>query len=262
MNTLAILIPSCDKYSDLWPPFFHLFRRHWSDCPYPVYLGVNNLTFKQPNVKILTSSHGIVWADSVLDFLECIPEQHVLLWLEDFFLRRPVSSQKIAKVYDDFVAMEANMIRLVRRPGPKTLLPSSYLGVVEPGSEYRVSTQATIWRKDILTSLIVKGESIWQFEVNGSRRSDNIHDGFYAVQQDLIPYRHHVVERGKWFPWEALRFGMMNIGCDFSRRPVMSVREACIWLSWKSISLLLSSLPQSIRFRILGTARRIKHYGK
>jgi len=37
----SILIPSCDKYSDLWRPFFTLFWRHWPDCPFPVYLGSN-----------------------------------------------------------------------------------------------------------------------------------------------------------------------------------------------------------------------------
>ena len=37
----SVLVPSCDAYADLWIPFFALFWRYWSDCPFPVYLGTN-----------------------------------------------------------------------------------------------------------------------------------------------------------------------------------------------------------------------------
>ena len=37
-NKFAILIVSCDKYSDLWDPFFKLFFKFWPDCPFNIYL--------------------------------------------------------------------------------------------------------------------------------------------------------------------------------------------------------------------------------
>ena len=45
----AILILSCDKFSDLWKPFFDLFWKYWPDCPYNVYLKVmkNHLIIKK-----------------------------------------------------------------------------------------------------------------------------------------------------------------------------------------------------------------------
>jgi hypothetical protein len=32
-DRIAIPVVSCDKYSDLWQPFFALFDRFWPDCP-------------------------------------------------------------------------------------------------------------------------------------------------------------------------------------------------------------------------------------
>ena len=37
----SILVVSCDRYRDLWTPFFTLFQRYWPDCDMPVYLGTN-----------------------------------------------------------------------------------------------------------------------------------------------------------------------------------------------------------------------------
>ena len=54
------------------------------------------------------------------------------------------------------------------------------------GAPYRTSAQSAIWRKSSLESLLVDGESIWEFEVLGSRRSDAL-EGFYAVWRPVMP---------------------------------------------------------------------------
>ena len=37
----AVVVSSCDAYSDAWKPFFKLFFKYWSDCPFPIYLVTN-----------------------------------------------------------------------------------------------------------------------------------------------------------------------------------------------------------------------------
>jgi len=97
------------------------------------------------------------------------------------------------------------------------------------------------------------GESIWQFEMDGSKRSDQLYpEGFYGTWKDIMTYRHHVVERGKWFPWEAKKFGSMNIGCDFTKRPIMSAKEAFIWRRNKLTASLFRLIPYTIRKKIGG----------
>ena len=52
-NDVTILVVSCDKYKDLWIPFFHCFFKYWSDCPYPVFLASNDLEYSDPRVKTI-----------------------------------------------------------------------------------------------------------------------------------------------------------------------------------------------------------------
>ncbi|WP_414660871.1 hypothetical protein [Horticoccus sp. 23ND18S-11] len=246
----AVLVPSCDAYSDLWTPFFTLFFRHWPDCPFKIYLGSNSLPFPNPRVTVLTSVHGAKWAERTADHLAQIAEPNVLLCLEDFFLRHRVDTAAVLALYQEFRTREAAMLRLVRRPGPTTRIEGTNFGPVTPGTPYRVSTQAAFWQRSVLCELIVPGETIWAFEHAGSIRSDRRSDGFYAVTRDVLPYKHHVVERGRWFPWEARRFGRMKIGCDFTRRPIMPAGPALRWLALKAKDTVLAPLPTRARARL------------
>jgi hypothetical protein len=233
----ALLIPSCDLYSDLWKPFFAVFFRNWPDCPYEIYLGSNTFDFSDSRVKVLKSGHGANWADRTLDHLGQIKEPIILLWLEDFFLRSRVDSGAVSDVFREFCVRDAHMLRLVRRPGPTFLLSGLPFGPISPNAAYRVSTQVAFWRKETLMNLIAPGESIWQFEHAGSVRSNSYSSGFYAVGRDVVPYKHHVVERGQWFPWEAWHFGRMDIGCDFNRRRIMPSGTAAKWMLRKAVGI-------------------------
>ena len=42
-SSVAIVVSSCDAFFDAWRPFAFFFRKHWSDCPFPVFLIVNRL---------------------------------------------------------------------------------------------------------------------------------------------------------------------------------------------------------------------------
>lgn len=253
-RTCAVLVPSCEAYSDLWTPFFTLFFRHWPRCPWPVFLGSDGGTFQHDRVRFLTCPPGLPWSDCVIAYLRQIEAKWVLFCLEDFFLRRDVAPGRLEQCCDQIEALDGTCLRLVRRPPParRDVLPAdASLGVLPPGAAYRVSTQAAIWRRDHLLRLLQPGESAWQFETQASLRSDALFPGgFFGVYRDVFPYRHHVVERGQWFPWEARRFGRMNIGCDFGRRAIMPPRAASLWLLGKAKDVSLAPLPESVRARL------------
>jgi hypothetical protein len=173
--------------------------------------------------------------------------------LEDFFLRRSVRTEDVRRCLLAIEHLRGHMVRLTLRPGPDERIPEiPEVGVVAVGAPYRVSTQAAIWRVESLLSLMRDKESIWEFEINGSFRSSRMKDGFYCVWDNAIDYGRHVVERGKWFPWEARRFGRADIGCDFSRREIMTPWEALRWLYWKARSKLLHLLPWRQRLAVRG----------
>jgi hypothetical protein len=254
----SVLIPSCDAYSDLWIPFMTLFWRHWPDCPFPVYLGSNQQTFEHPCVTTIHAGHRNNWANCVREYLATLDTPYVLLMLEDFFLRRLVNTMQVVSCFEAMVKLQGMMLRLVPRPSPDLpVIGFPLIGQIKPGAPYRVSMQAAIWHRQTLLDLMRAGETIWQFEIHGSRRSESMGERFYGVWRSVLPYDHHVVERGKWFRHEAWRFGRMGVGCDFSRRPIMTRWEMACWIARKVPAVLLELLPWKQRGRLLHLLRRI-----
>lgn len=244
-------MPSCDAYQDLWQPFFSLLFRYWPDCPYPIALFSNSLKYEDPRItNISVGGDRSDWSGRLARGLTQTPSHNVLLILEDFFFRSPVIQSRVAKAFRDFIALQANCLRLIPRPAPSdTAHPADYanIGTITVGTPYRVSTQAAIWKKEILLSLLKPGESIWNFELDGTDRCAQFSNGFYGTTDHVLTYRHHVVEKGRWFPWSAREFGQQNIGCDFSRRAVMTPTQALRWTVRKSLSWPKSFIPWSIR---------------
>jgi hypothetical protein len=225
-----VLVPSWDGYADLWRPFFHEWDRHWPDCPFSVYLGANELSFSHPRVQMLRVPGGSSWSNEVRAQLNLLDHTYVLLVLEDFFWRAATSTGDILACLEFMRESRGHMMRLTNRPPPDERLRGQQLfGRIRPGAPYRASTQATIWHRATLMDLLRDGESIWQFEMNGSRRSDAQEDGFFCTWRQLAPYGYHVLERGKWFRHEAARLTRQGVPCDFSARPVMSRYEMLQW---------------------------------
>lgn len=248
---VSILILSCDAYADLWRPCVTLWRVHWPECPWPLVIGAEEATFDDPTVRVVRAPKGAAWSDCVAAHLRQIDTSWVLLVLEDFLLRDRVSAGRLQRLLRVAQAADFVCLRLVKRPGPRPedrWGSSGELGVLQPGAPYRVSTQAAFWRREALARLLVPGESAWAFEANASARARVLFPaGFVGVYRDALPYGHHVIERGQWFPWDAWSFRRADVGCDFRRRKVMSWPAALRWLARKAKDLALEPLPATVR---------------
>lgn len=254
----SVFVASCDAYADLWKPFFTLFWQYWPDCPFPVYLGANNLRHDDARVTTIPSARGLSWADQAREQIGALGTPYVLVVLEDYFWRKPTPTKEVLTLFERLRALDGMMLRLTNRPRPdEPVAGNPSFGRIRPGAPYRISTQAAIWRKDLLLELIQPGESIWQFEEAASRRSDRLVDGFYSTWHQVLPYGYHVVQQGRWFRHEAQRFGRMNIGCDLTARPVMTQSEAYkTRVEWVK-SWLLLRLPWPTRLRLLAIAKQL-----
>jgi hypothetical protein len=216
---------SCDAYRDLWTPFFTLFWRYWPDCPFPVYLGTNSAYFDDPRVRNLRAGNH-EWSQRLKAHLQQIEAEYVLLLLEDYFFTASISTEAINESLHWLHRLNGIVLRLFPCPGPdEPLEHNRAIGRIYPYAWYRVSTQAAIWKKPQLLELLLDHESIWDFELKGSQRTQLQPQGFYSTYKAVIRYQ-QVVERGEWFWYAARRFGKQRIGCDFAARPVMSPERA------------------------------------
>ena len=252
----TLLVSSCDKYADLWRPYFSLLWMRWLDCPFPVALITEERLPEIPGVRPLCAGPGLDWSTLMIRALDAVGTPYVLLTLEDFFLRRAVDTARILMLFADMRRQQLRMLRLVPRPGPTAGIEMNHeYGAIAVGAPWRVSTQAAFWHVETLRRLLVRGEAIWEFEVNGTMRNTD-HDGFAAVWRAALPYHHHVVERGKWFPWSAWRFRRLGIGVDLSARPVMTFSDTVRWIIGKITGKLVEGMSREMRHALKPLARR------
>ena len=259
---VAILISSCDAFQDLWQPFFTLFWRYWPDCPYRLFLITNGLRFDDPNVTSIQVGTDRHWASNCRVALTRIPHPFVLYLQEDYLLRNSVDTSRVRKLVSCFQRMKAGCMRLYPCPGPDLQVPGNdEVGLVRKGAPYRVSLQAAVWRKEVLEGLLMDGETGWEMELEGSRRSDSLEIPFLSVMMDSstgentnppIPYFSQSVVKGKWTR-QAVRL------CVMEGIPV-NLRRRAVYTWWEEMwekSIVRRSCGQSRR-RI---GERLRRYG-
>ena len=219
---LAILVSSFDAYSDLWPPYFEAFERNWPDCPFPRYLLSNYKTFPGFSVRPIQVRDVKAWPACMRLALNEISEEFILLLLEDLFIVSKVETDKFLRLSDWITEHRPACIRLQPEP---SMMPTQFRGILQlpPGAPYRSSTVLSVWRKDVLLDLLRDDESIWQFEVFGSVRTDKYPD-FYVTDEPYLKYLHGVI-RGKWIPGAQRKLIAAGIQVLTQARPVFSFRD-------------------------------------
>lgn len=198
-KNLCIYMSSFDGYADIWDGFFSRFNRHWSNCPYKIYLGCNEKTASYLGVEVLHAEKYPDWSSRALEHLHRIPEDYVILMLEDYYLNRMVDETLIETLYHYVQKFDLVCMRLVADPKPEVPVPGyPLIGFQALGQLNRTNTHAAIWKKSALIELITKGESLWEFEINGSVRSNRFAGGICGVWKTALPYE-MAVGKGRWF---------------------------------------------------------------
>jgi hypothetical protein len=221
----ALLVVSCDRYRDLWVPFFTLLFRYWPDCPFPIFLGANDETYPDRRVIPLCVGEDVDWSTNLRRMLGQIPVQGILLLQEDFLIDRPVDTQRIRRLIGYAAGKNAACLRLMPIPGPdRPCEDNPDLGEIRKGADYRVSLQAAWWRKESLADVLAPGESPWQFECAGSRRSDAITAPFLSLREGIeypLDYYTTAVLRGYWEPDAVKLCRREHIPVDLKVRRIM-----------------------------------------
>lgn len=227
-NNVAILVTSCDKYQDLWDPFFTLFFRYWPDCPYPIYLGTNHLKYNDKRVKTITTSDDD-WSSRFRTVFEKIPEPYVIVMNEDFFLTKPVNTVKIEELIRYMVAQNSGCLRLFPCPGPDLpYLDNPEIGEISKGADYRLSFQTAIWDKDIFVNLLRDGESTQDLEIYGTKRTKELSNPFLSVIEDPPISYIGGVNKGKWVKEAVELCKKEGIEVDLNVRPMQTTWDRFI----------------------------------
>jgi hypothetical protein len=244
---IAVVVPSCDSYSDLWPPFFDLFARFWPDCPFPVYLISNRRGFSRAGVENLLVGDDVSWSDNLMRALSKVDAEYVLLLIDDLLLVKPVNTCELLNVLDEFVKSGGNYLRLNPKPKPDRFW-SKRLGIVSKGTIYRTATVSSVWKRQTLLELLVSGETAWDFELLATVRSD-VYDGFYATHVRYLSVVNAVI-KGRWERSALSKLRRLSVQLKLGERPVMTLLEALCFQCCLLRSFGLSLFPARLRRRI------------
>lgn len=205
---LTIVVNTCDTYQDVLEIFFHAFKLHWPDCPYPVVINTESNTYQHPaRVHNYSSTSGLDdWGDRLLSTLSSIESEFVLMLYDDFILDRSVSKERVTTALDLLKSEAQGVVAYLINTTLPLSLPESTLSFVEikDRTDYRLNSAPGIWRRKSLMAYTSPGDTPWAWEVFGSYRTWGDGKRFYSLnpnQSDIYPYNHAkggAIYRGKW----------------------------------------------------------------
>lgn len=211
-DSVAFVIVSCDKYADLWDPFFHCFRKYWPDCPYQVYLLTNHKNYDAPGVTVVKVGDDRSYSDNVRVAVEQISEPWVILWLEDIFLSRLVDTRRFESIIAQAQSLPVGYLKIsTDLPLSYTCSPGQEIGPIPKGVRYRSAVGLSLYNVETLKKLLTPGASAW--ELDRSTISNELDEPFYALTSDAArrpPIAFvNAVNKGQW-NWPAIRFLKME----------------------------------------------------
>jgi hypothetical protein len=235
-SSLSVLVQSCDKYSDLWNPFYTLFDKYWPDIPFKIFHLSETKKITKDNIESITTRPNAMWSEMLINALRKITSPYVLLLLEDYLLLKKVDNEKIFRLLDIAEKESAAYIRIFPVPGPDLDHPHySDIGVIKKNSPYSISTQATIWDRQKLLDFLEPLESAWDLEIKGSQRANLMAGDFLSLkinhhkktEEGDYPYTYlcTAVYKGKWMKEAIQLCKKEHIEVDLKYRQVETTME-------------------------------------
>lgn len=230
MDKVTILVNSCDDYEEIWNPFFMLYKKYWPTCNYPIVLNTESKKYHYGDLNIRTMSlykpgQKVPWGKRLIETLKNVESEYILFLLDDFFFTDYVDVKRLEeciKWMDENPNIATFGFTRTRQPNIKDGKFPGFEKRPQEG-EYRLNTQAAIWRREKLISYIRPHESAWDWEILGSKRSSRYQEDFYsAIEGDLLIFPYNSVDyglrRGKWLKGTVSVFDREGIKVDYSKR--------------------------------------------
>lgn len=172
---------STASYADAWVPFVSLWREFCGERPLTLVSDIGNAAeiaaqIAARGVEVLGLPRDYGWclnlAEGVVRTALAHPEDAAVLVLQEDFLINATPDLVALDALDAFFAAHPSVgaVRLYPCPGPVDETPvatlgSYHLGEIHPGEFYRVSCQATAWRRECLM------EVLWRVATQAPRAS-------------------------------------------------------------------------------------------
>ncbi len=247
---IAILVISCDKYSDLWEPCAKMFNKYWPDCTYDKYLASNTKEFASFGFSPILIGDDKSWSYGLKCVLAKLEEQYeyVFTLLEDYYFIEKLDNEFMTKMFDSFVLAEGNFLRLNKILWPQIKYFNKFFGETENYTPYRQTCVFTLWKIKTLKNILKDDEDAWEFEKIGVKRGFQ-YDKFFCVYKNFFKTI-NVVIKGKLVPndYNTLKRILPEVNLNRPSFTFLEIAKMDIRDFW--ILTFLRLVPKKIRSKI------------
>ena len=273
-DSVAVLINSCDAYTDVLDYFFFFYKKFWN-CPYKTYLNMEDVAYKNDILEKTFVFGKTAWSKRLIKCLKEIEQEFVIMFLDDFFLVDYVDQKKL----DECVSRMQNdrsigYFMFEPHLSDKFGMPKEddYFRKRDKRERYLCSAQIILWRKSYLLRVMRKRESPWEFETYGTFRMRHYKEKLYVLNTDappVFPYSFRGegavgIVAGQWSKGNVALFEKYNLECDFSKRGFFEPKNGyvSVELLYKELSFLKKLVLPLYDFKLFKAyySAKIKKY--
>ena len=212
---MQILVCSCDKNEDTFYPFHHCMEKYWPHHPEVVY---STETVSNPYYKTVAKNYPInQWTKRIRETLEGL-QDHVLLMVDDVFIRRPVNIFRVREA-DNLLCDSIASLNFEKAYDPTNFVTQGW-GKRMPNAPWTVSIMCGLWDRDKLIDVLSEDMNPWDVEARQPTKGYDylINTGDYIIDWGYRSFRYFGLHGGKWC-WEIVPFFLEEgIDIDFNQR--------------------------------------------
>jgi hypothetical protein len=175
-HNVALLVHACDRYEFLYKGFDYFFSKNWNfKIPCHYYFATEVKDAEVNGFENIKSGKG-EWADRLAILLNGMKEEYVLYFQEDMWLSKPVNADFFSGLFDFAKENNCQQIKLHSSDVYKTIATENVIEgfnistIDNKVSDFLMSHQVTLWKKDFLLAQLYKKEHPWRNERKGTKR--------------------------------------------------------------------------------------------
>lgn len=215
---MVIVVCSCDKDEDLFYPFYHCMEKYYPNHPKIIYA---TETIKNPYYETINKNYPLEqWTRRIRETLKEIPDNEILLMIDDIFIRKPVDTKRIDYARANLKGNIACFnFEKVFNPEDKESGLNGWK-IRQKGSEYELSIMCGLWNKEKLIHILEKDSDPWSVEYNQDTKGYDylINSEDYIIDWGYKTFNPVGVVKGKWAREIVDFFKKEGIEIDYEKR--------------------------------------------
>lgn len=226
MSKYPIFVSSSDDYSDLWPVFFDLFKKYWSEYEGEIVLNTETLSYSHSDLNIRCTKVGKLgsFGKVLRAGLDSVESENVLLIMIDYIFMGKVNHQKVEEYYQYFYENNLDSLCLEYQGYPNVTATNhrDLVNVIPPAPNVMFSYQIAFWTKAMLQEMALPHENPWMSEWYGSQRAEIMRIKLVCPKNGIqypIPYDlKGCLHQGKWLDNAVEFLNSIDYPINFDKR--------------------------------------------